>query len=419
MKKYILFLLCFYSLYSMNTAFAFVETDIDNYTSMVVGCTGGSTYPFTINTSNNEMLIVNVVFSVGFSSLYTLTYDGVRFTDTQASLVDGYTAIQQWFLPHPHMGTHDIVITFANSGGCLASTAIAVNNLDLNPVVPLNYTNSIASTPIVLFTQTITSTSTNSFLNWTITAQSGATITGELDTVPYSQPEVLAFGSASLYNKYGSNPVNTSLSVSSPSQLYRGLLVEYPSAGGGGGTGSTTQDYTYTNGGITTNDIFNMGSTTVNFGTVDYTACDVSSITIDPFASSSLSWGTFNIPQCILQSFKLLLFGTDGFDTYNVIHFVNNSSSTLPFLMFKFMGGSLIYINPLTGALKDLPNATSSMIFNIPLFSTTTPVSLDLNASSSILNTIKLPEAIDKTASTIEIAVFFVMWAIIFRYINI
>jgi hypothetical protein len=315
------------------------------------------------------------------------------------------------------MGTHNIVISFA-SGSCLASNAIAVNNLDLSPVVPLNFTNSLQVTPAVLFTQTITSTSTNSFLNWTLTAQSGASITGELDTVPYSQPEVRAFGSASAYNKFGSNPVNTSLSVSSPSQLYRGLLVEYPYVGGGS-TGSTTQDYQYTQGGITTSDIFNIGSTTVNFGTVDYTACDVSSINIYPFASSSLSWGTFNIPQCILQSFKLLLFGSDGFNTYNVIHFVNNSSSTLPFLMFKFMGGSLLYINPLTGALKDLPNASSSMIFSIPLFGTSSPVLLDINASSSILNTIKLPEAVDKTASTIEIAVFFVMWAIIFRYINI
>jgi hypothetical protein len=417
-KKGIILTLLFICFLPFKT-FAFVETDIDNYVSMTVDCSGTVSYPFTINVSNNEMLVLNIAFPTPYANPYTLTYDGVSFINTQAYLIDGITVLGQWYLPHPHMGTHNIVITHSPDG-CLASNAIAVSNLDLNPVIPLNFTTSVVGTPIVLFTQTITSTSTGSFLNWIMTAQSGAAITGELNTVPYSQPEVIAMGTASGYNKLGSNPVNTSLSVSSPSQLYRGLLVEYPSLGGGGGGGSTTtQDYTYTNGGITTSDIFNMGSTTVNFAAIDYAACNVSSITIDPFASSSLSWGTFDIPQCILQSFKLLLFGTNGFDTYNIINFVNRSSSTLPFLMFKFMGGSLLYINPLTGALINLPNATSSMVFSIPLFSTSSPVSLNLNASSSILNTIKLPEAIDKTASTIEIAVFFVMWAIIFRYINI
>lgn len=184
-------------------------------------------------------------------------------------------------------------------------------------------------------------------------------------------------------------------------------------------TATSSQDYIYSNGSINTSNIFSMSSTTLTFGAIDYSACDVTSININPFASSSLSWGTFAIPSCILQSFKLLFFGLNGFDTYNITNFVNSSSSTLPFLMFKFMGGALVYINPLTGELINLPNASSSLVFSIPLFGTSSPVSLDINASSSVITKIHLPDPIDKAASNIEMAVFFVMWAIIFRYINI
>lgn len=185
--------------------------------------------------------------------------------------------------------------------------------------------------------------------------------------------------------------------------------------GGGGGGG----DYTYNSGSLSTSDIFNVSSTSISFGAIDYSACDVTSISVDLFASTTLNWGTFNVPTCILQSFKLLLFGTNGFDSYNITNFVNSSSSTLPFLMFKFMGGSLIYINPITGQLINLPNASSSLVFSVPLFGTSSPFLIDITASSTYLTGLQVPEPIDRAMATIEMVVFFLIWAIIFRYINI
>lgn len=185
---------------------------------------------------------------------------------------------------------------------------------------------------------------------------------------------------------------------------------------------STSTDINFTYNGVGTGDLFNLGSTTISFGAIDFTSCDLTSINVNPFASSSLSFGTFEIPGCSLQVLKFLLFGTNGFDTYNITNFINSSSSTLPFLTFKFMSGTLIYINPIDGKLINLPqNATTSLVFSIPLFGNTEAQSfkIPIVASSTFLSGITAPPLLDKTLATLEFVFFALMWAIIFKNINI
>lgn len=185
---------------------------------------------------------------------------------------------------------------------------------------------------------------------------------------------------------------------------------------------STSTDVGFSFSGVGTGNLFSLGSSTISFGAVDLTSCDLTSINVNPFASSSLSFGTFNIPNCSLQLLKFLLFGTNGFDTYNITNFINSSSSTLPFLTFKFMAGSLIYINPANGKLVNLPqNATTSLTFSIPLFGTSSAqaFNIPIMASSTFLSGMTVPPLLDKTLATLEFVFFALMWAIIFKNINI
>jgi hypothetical protein len=231
------------------------------------------------------------------------------------------------------------------------------------------------------------------------------------------------YGTCSYYNPSGSIDeayyYNRYINSTEVSQLYTSF---YPFVGGGTST-TTTIDATFsTSTLLDVTGAFHMGSTTLSFGAIDFGACDVNSINLNPFASSSLSWGTFSIPSCFVQSVKFLLFGLDGFDTYRITNFINTSSSTLPFLTFKFIAGTLVYINPVTGELINLPsNATTSLNFSIPLFGTSTAqmFNIPIEASSTFLSGIHVPVVMDQTMATIEFIVFAVMWGTLFRYINI
>ncbi len=186
---------------------------------------------------------------------------------------------------------------------------------------------------------------------------------------------------------------------------------------GGGGVGSTsTIDFSFsTSSIIDLTGAFGLGSTTIPFGSIDFGACDVTSININPFATSSLTWGTFNVPSCVLQSVKFIFFGLDGFDTYRITNFVNTSSSTLPFVFFKFVSSALVYINPLTGELINLPTGTSTNVFEVPLFSTSSPTEINIMASTS--NLITIPNALDNVFATIEFVAFAITWGLLFRFI--
>lgn len=414
MKKYIFFLL-----FLSNFYFASAWTLENSYQDQVLLGGGGFT---------NDYLVRNVTVNEGDTIIVGLTFNGsvgnVKIANATPTLVvdtainnpsgGGTVSFRIFAIKAVSSGTKSIVLEYIQNGiPAILHTAI-VSGIKIEQ----NSYSTSTSDSATDFSQTMFTISNQAFGFWLFTAQSGSFVTaGNAWTIVDHQPEVIAFGTGLAHNAFGYNTITLNLELNSSSQLWRGILVSFEPDGGGGGT--STQDYQYNTGALTTDDIFKMGSTTISFGTIDYTACDVTSIEVNPFASSSLSWGTFNIPQCILQSFKLLLFGTNGFDTYNVTNFVNTSSSTLPFLTFKFMGGALVYINPLTGELINLPNASSSLVFNIPMFGTTTPLHLNVMASSSAISSLQVPEAMDNVMATVEIVIFFVLWATIFRYINI
>ena len=220
------------------------------------------------------------------------------------------------------------------------------------------------------------------------------------------------------------------LTNSEITQLYNtGSGLAYPFTGGGGGGGGGGGDGTSTiSGGYTLSSglgidgAFNLGSTTLSFSSIDFSACDVSSINLNPFASSSLSWGTVNVPSCFLQSFKFLLFGLNGFDDYDITHFVNNSSSTLPFIFFKFISSGLVYINPINGELINLSTSTSAFTQAVPfpiLGHATDTIQVNFMASSSLISGFVAPSGLDNTLATLELVFFFITWGLVFKQINV
>lgn len=205
---------------------------------------------------------------------------------------------------------------------------------------------------------------------------------------------------------------------------YNFYVIPYSGSGGGGGdTSTSTISYNFaTSSLIDVTGAFNLASTSISFGAINFSACDVSSIQANPFASSSLSWGTINVPLCFLQSFKFLFFGLDGFDSYRITNFLNTSSSTLPFVMFKFISSGLVYINPVSGELINLPSEGDTFKQDVPfptLENPTSTISLNFMASSSIIEGIHAPVSVDKTLASIELIFFLLAWGIIFRFINI
>jgi hypothetical protein len=58
-------------------------------------------------------------------------------------------------------------------------------------------------------------------------------------------------------------------------------------------------------------------------------------------------------------------------------------------------------------------------VFSVPLFGTSSPFLIDITASSTYLTGLQVPEPIDRAMATVEMVVFFLIWDIIFRYINI
>jgi hypothetical protein len=138
---------------------------------------------------------------------------------------------------------------------------------------------------------------------------------------------------------------------------------------------------------------FNFNLSTSTIFTPDFTPCDTSSISFVPF-----SMGTFSIPGCAKELGIYILFG-NGLDLTPINNFRENASTSIIF--FPIQQGM---------ALRQAMTSTSSTGITLQILNATTT----FFASSSIINSIKLPDTLDSTIANMEYFAFYMTWAIIY-----
>jgi hypothetical protein len=222
------------------------------------GNTASLTYPFTVGTNSNRLLLVNIIGSQSVDDITSVTYAGAPMTLIAKVQASGDLWHYLYYLLAPASGTNNVVIT-AGSAHYLISEAASWYNAAQSGQ-PEAYTTNTAPAGTVSMTTSLPATSNNAIVAESMWAYTGILPTsdssllvadaafvglGFLSSVPSPVSEAYP---ASMTNTWGGQDAASSImaSFSLASNGTAGITYDNSADGGNNGGSTTSLTYPYT-----------------------------------------------------------------------------------------------------------------------------------------------------------------------------